>query len=76
MDVEAMAQRWHDTDHGRERGKPIRQSRFLKPAPDPQPDWVSSCWCCCQICDPDWNTKRPSPFWTEATKALHAALIR
>lgn len=28
---------------------------------------VSVCWCCCNICDPDWNPGgRTNPHWSEA----------
>lgn len=33
MDDQYRAQRWHDTDHGRERGKPLRRSKFHPPGP-------------------------------------------
>jgi len=61
------AQRWHDTDHGAERGKPLRPNRFRIPREEEPPEWVSSCWCCCELCDPDWNPERSNPYWGAAT---------
>ncbi len=65
-----MAQRWHDTDHGAERGAPLRPNKFRIPVPEDEPDWVSSCWCCCEQCDPDWEHPRPNPYWSRATAAM------
>jgi hypothetical protein len=56
------AQRWHDTDHGADR-KPLRSTRWRTAVKEREPDWVSSCWCCCEQCDPDWKHPRPNPFW-------------
>lgn len=64
----ARAQRWHDTDHGSQRGKPLRNSKFIKVLPDEVPDWVSPCWCCCEICNPGWNPGgRTNPYWSLAS---------
>lgn len=68
------AQRWHDTDHG-----PLRKA-VKRRGPHPfavwaklkDPDWVSSCWCCCELCDPDWNEERPNPYWGRAHGQLVA----
>jgi hypothetical protein len=32
--------------------------------------WVSSCWCCCPQCDPDWGGENPQ--WTAATDQMRA----
>ncbi len=76
MEVEAdRAQRWHDTDHGADRGKPLRANRFRVPGPDAAVEsWVSSCWCCCQLCDPDWNPERSNPYWSRATAEMAAEI--
>lgn len=60
------AQRWHDTDHGRERGKPLYSNRFRRAVKEREPEWVSSCYCCCDQCKPDWGHPRPNPFWQRA----------
>lgn len=71
MGVEqGRAQRWHDTDHGAERGKPLRPTRFIVPRPEPEPDWFSACWCCCEVCDPDWNPDRFNPYWAAAQEEM------
>lgn len=57
-------QRWHDTDHGADREPPSRDTRFRTPVAEEEAPLVSSCWCCCQLCDPDWNPDRPNPYWT------------
>lgn len=59
-----MAQRWHDTDHGIDRGEGLRRSAFVEPVDEPEREWVSSCYCCCEICDPDYEEPRPNPFWS------------
>lgn len=61
-----MAERWHDTDHGMNRGKALRRSKFIEPVEEPEPEWVSSCYCCCEICNPDYQHPRPNPFWSRA----------
>lgn len=35
------------------------------------PPGYSSCWCCCESCDPDYQD-RPNPFWSAATASLRA----
>lgn len=30
----------------------------------------SSCYCCCERCNPDYNPARPNPFWVEARAEL------
>lgn len=60
------AQRWHDTDHGSERARPSRSNRFRTAVMEPEPEWVSPCYCCCEQCNPDWEHPRPNPFWTRA----------
>ncbi len=67
---QGRAQRWHDTDHGAERGKPLRPNKFRVPAADPRPEWTSACWCCCEQCDPDWEHPRPNPFWLRAQEEM------
>lgn len=62
MNYQSQAQRWHDTDHGRDRGRPLRRNQFRVPAPDPEPRNAGLCYCCCDDCDPDWS-KRPNPYW-------------
>jgi hypothetical protein len=57
------AQRWHDTDHGRDRGKPLRSNRFRVAVAETPAPIISACWCCCERCDPDWGHARPNPFW-------------
>jgi hypothetical protein len=63
---QGRAQRWHDTDHGHDRGAPLRSSRFRKAVVEREPGRVSSCWCCCEQCNPDWGHPRPNPFWSVA----------
>lgn len=70
VNFEAMAQRWHDTDHGSQRGKPLRRSKFIEPVHDSERESLSSCWCCCELCDPDWNPGGSNPFWVRAQVAL------
>lgn len=60
------AQRWHDTDHGVDRSPPLRNNRFRRARKEPKPEWVSSCYCCCEQCDPQWEHSRPNPFWIRA----------
>jgi hypothetical protein len=67
---QARAQRWHDTDHGADRGAPLRPNRFRKPVTEVEPEWMSSCWCCCEQCNPDWEHPRPNPFWLQAQREL------
>ncbi len=70
-ETEACAQRWHDTDHGRDRKKARRSyGRTFRSEPDP--GWVSHCWCCCEHCNPDWNLARPNPYWTMAQAEMRA----
>jgi hypothetical protein len=75
MDDLYRVQRWHDTDHGRDRGKPLRRSRFISPVLE-EDQWVSSCWCCCELCDPDWNPGRFNPYWSRAQQAMKGLLVR
>lgn len=62
---QARAQRWHDTDHGKDRAPPRRWAHKTNIV-EQEPEWVSSCWCCCEQCDPDWGHFRPNPFWGRA----------
>ncbi|MET1007378.1 MAG: hypothetical protein ABWX96_17645 [Propionibacteriaceae bacterium] len=52
------AQRWHDTDHG-----------FLIGVDPTVHPAISTCWCCCEECNPEW-TQRPNPFWGVASHQL------
>jgi hypothetical protein len=63
---QGRAQRWHDTDHGVAQSKPLRPNRFRIPR-KVELGWVSACWCCCELCDPDWNPDRCNPYWSAAT---------
>lgn len=59
MDYSAQAQRWHDTDHGSERGKPLRKTRFIHPReddfdPDEVPAEFQECWLCV-VGNPYWS---------------------
>ncbi len=58
-----QAQRWHETDHGPDRGKPLRRSKFIEPQPDVEFDAPAS-FRDCKACDPaaGW-TERNNPFW-------------
>jgi hypothetical protein len=56
------AQRWHDTDHGKDRAGPIRDTRYRTALPDGPSEPDAGCWCCCQRCDPD-ESDRPNPFY-------------
>lgn len=70
-----MAQRWHDTDHGAERGKPLRKSKFIVPVNEPEPYLVFPFWCCCDVCDPDWNPEgRWNPFWYRAQDKMQESV--
>lgn len=66
MNDRDRAQRWHDTDHGPDRKAPSKDTRFRIPINEPEPEWVSSCFCCCERCDPEWEHPRPNPYWTRA----------
>ncbi len=35
--------------------------------------WVSSCWCCCEDCNPASNPVTPNPLWDEAITAQRRA---
>lgn len=73
MSEMARAQRWHDTDHGRDRGWPLRSNRFRRALPDPAPSYVSACWCCCEVCNPGWNPDgRVNPWWSRAKAEMVA----
>jgi hypothetical protein len=63
---EQQAQRWHDTDHG------LYEQARLRPD---FPGWVSGCWCCCEMCDPDFEPARPNPYWAQAQVQQRAALL-
>ncbi len=67
MNDQERAQRWHDTDHGRLRGA-RRRMPYVKwrKEKEPNPAHVSACWCCCMICDPDYDEPRPNPYWSRA----------
>jgi hypothetical protein len=65
MDNAARAQRWHDTDHGQNRGTPLRRNKFRKPSPDPERN-VPANFRECRLCDPV-TSNRNNPFWNEAT---------
>jgi hypothetical protein len=69
---QGRAQRWHDTDHGIARGKPLRANRFRVPRSEPQRP-VSACWCCCVRCDPDFAAERMNPYWSRARAELSVA---
>lgn len=59
------AQRWHDTDHGKDRGKPLRRTKFIEPVDDEgQLIEVPEGFRECRWCDPaqGW-TERNNPFW-------------
>lgn len=58
----SRAQRWHDTDHGLDRGKPLKTNKFIVALPDVESKWASSCWCCCPECDPE-DSERSNPYW-------------
>ncbi len=58
-----QAQRWHETDHGSDRGKPLRRSKFIEPLPDEDFDAPPS-FRDCRLCDPGAKaTDRTNPFW-------------
>lgn len=51
------------TDHGAERGKPLKRSKFIEPAPDQEYD-VPESFRDCRFCDPAaGRTERNNPFW-------------
>lgn len=71
------AQRWHDTDHGALRAPAPASTRFhlFVDAPEPA-EQISSCWCCCRLCDPAggvarWGGVRPNPYWGMGNLLLH-----
>lgn len=64
------AQRWHMTDHGPDRKPALRDTKFRISIPEPEPGFFSSCFHCCQRCDPDRNPARPNPYWTPALTVL------
>lgn len=37
--------------------------------PSPPPEDYSSCWCCCNLCDPDIS-ERPNPWYLKALQEL------
>jgi hypothetical protein len=67
-DDAACAQRWHDTDHGTAIGPALRDTRFRRAVPLPVREYVSACWCCCELCNPLWNPQRCNPYWTRAAR--------
>src|SRR3954463_815049 len=71
MDFAAQAQRWHETDHGTKRGKPIKATRFIRPRADDVPESVPDNFRRCSLCRPsapDWaNAPHTNPFWFRVT---------
>jgi hypothetical protein len=62
----ARAQRWHATDHGKDRGKPIRGTRFVKPRADDVPPGVPEDFRDCALCNPDGDgtlAAHTNPYW-------------
>jgi hypothetical protein len=58
-----QAQRWHETDHGLDRGRPLRRSRFIEPVEDDDYE-APKCFRACEKCDPAaGRTERNNPFW-------------
>lgn len=31
-----------------------------------------SCYCCCELCDPDYGGARPNPFWDQVQQQWKA----
>ncbi len=59
-EVEQKAQDWHDEQVRTENPDTDSAHRF------------STCWCCCVICDPDYDGTG-NPHWADAQAALTAS---
>lgn len=69
LEFASQAQKWHETDHGKDRGKPLRRSKFLEPQPDGfDPEQVPESFRDCSLCKPTTDKpfqarERENPFW-------------
>lgn len=63
--VVSQAQRWHETDHGELRGKPVNR-RFAKQREDDVPEGVPQSFRECKLCCPHEAgtlAAHTNPFW-------------
>ena len=61
----AQAQKWHETDHGKKRGKKLKKNKFIAPREDDfDPKSVPKSFRDCQLCNPAVKFQQHNnPFW-------------
>jgi hypothetical protein len=65
--IAEQAQQWHETDHGCQRGEPIKGDKFKQPREDDVPATVPDDFRECSLCKPSASDRalapHVNPFW-------------